>query len=436
MRRRTSMVAGAAALVVTGAALSLFTGIPVQAAPEAGEAQVQVDPAAQSIAAERGVSLGEAERRLGWQRSADALERSVAGALEPGRFGGVWIGADDDRLKVGVKAGSTTGAPRAAAAATAAVGRAAAAEGVADGVDVVAVRWTERELVAANQWVARRIGAANEGADGTLSTGYRTGEAVRIGLPASLTDAQAGLVAEARKKFGPMIETYRSRGVPVATACGFPYCDPPLRGGVSMQSAAGACTTGFISRSRSDGRLFVLTAGHCVTRGTTYHTWFPSDATKHTIGTGHSRVFGASGDAGLVTIANPTGWKPRAWVYVGASPARDGVDGTTRVTEYPITGDGSSRVGLRVCKTGATAETTCGRVDALDVTVDYDNGPVVHHLAQANLCVRPGDSGGPVYSYNTAYGLVSGHINGTACASLYQGVRGAENLLNVNVAFD
>ncbi|GAA1866974.1 S1 family peptidase [Myceligenerans crystallogenes] len=431
MNRRKLTVIGTA--VTAGLALAgVLAGLSATALTPAGPAggRPPADPAALSLAAERGISAQEAERRLGWQRSADAVARDVTASIGADRFGGLWIDPADDRLKVGVVAGAGT----ASSDLTRAVGRVAAGHDVAGAVDVVPVARPERELAAANRWIASRVEAASAGATGTLSTGYRPSRGtVLIGVPAEPSAAQRALVEAAGRKFGDLVETYRTEGEPVARACGFPYCDPPLRGGVRTWGGGG-CTLGFIARSRADGKLYGLTAGHCVTKGTMYYTLFATDQSSHWIGPGHNRVFGGSGDAGIIDISNPTGWRPRAWVYVGESPARDGVGGTSRVTEYTITSDGSSREGMRVCKTGATAETTCGRVDAVDVTVDYTDGPVVNHLAQANLCSKSGDSGGPVFADHVAYGLVSGSRTGT-CVSFYQGVRGAENLMNVDVAF-
>jgi hypothetical protein len=84
----------------------------------------------------------------------------------------------------------------------------------------------------------------------------------------------------------------------------------------------------------------------------------------------------------------------------------------------------------------ASGGTSCGRVFATDVTVTYRDGPTVRHLANALYCTSRGDSGGPIFAGNTAYGIVSGMSLDSPCTSYYQGIRGAENLMNVNVSFD
>jgi streptogrisin C len=151
----------------------------------------------------------------------------------------------------------------------------------------------------------------------------------------------------------------------------------------------------------------------------------------HAIGPFHSKVFDSRGDAAIMQVLNPSGWNARAWVFVTAGPD------TGRNEAYTITGDSTSPVGTRVCATGATsAMSDCGTVRAVGVCVTYSNAGnvTVCGLGRASFAVRPGDSGAPVYSSHLARGLVSG-ATGDGQA-LYQGIRGAENLLNVDVSFD
>jgi hypothetical protein len=69
-------------------------------------------------------------------------------------------------------------------------------------------------------------------------------------------------------------------------------------------------------------------------------------------------------------------------------------------------------------------------VTQVGVAFSY-GGTTVRGLARANFCGTNGDSGGPVYAQNTAYGL---HVAGASyCDSYYQGIRPAQNLLNVDI---
>lgn len=120
---------------------------------------------------------------------------------------------------------------------------------------------------------------------------------------------------------------------------------------------------------------------------------------------------------------NTAGWNARAWVFVTGGAG----SGTTRDESYPIRVDGTSRVGMRICTTGGFyGRSSCGTVTELGV------GP--EGFGRGNFCGRAGDSGAPMYANNTAYGLQQGGYS--ECDGLYQGIRGAENLLNVNVSFD
>ncbi|WP_305788202.1 hypothetical protein [Symbioplanes lichenis] len=77
---------------------------------------------------------------------------------------------------------------------------------------------------------------------------------------------------------------------------------------------------------------------------------------------------------------------------------------------FPITGMytySQIGVGWVACHTGATSlNTRCG-------TVTGKNGGIV-----TNICTRPGDSGGPLFSEvdNRAYGVLSGTTNEDICS--------------------
>ncbi|MGK3991603.1 hypothetical protein WME99_51630 [Sorangium sp. So ce136] len=52
-------------------------------------------------------------------------------------------------------------------------------------------------------------------------------------------------------------------------------------------------------------------------------------------------------------------------------------------------------------------------------------------LGRGSFCGMGGDSGSPMYASHVAHGLqVAGY---SECDSLYQGIRAAESVLNVNV---
>jgi hypothetical protein len=287
-----------------------------------------------------------------------------------------------------------------------------------------------------------------------LSSDYRT-DLNRVQLDVAGHDLAAGeraLVASAKARYGDMIQMVAqpagsSVGVPLD--CTHPYCYPPLRGGINITNPGSAsslyfgasCTGSFIAASRTDGKLYEFTAGHCAGEGLyswtgTWYTKFP-DGSTHAVGPVSNYVYGNSGDEAILTINNPNGWMlPQGWVYVTA-----GSSGTTLNERYPITSAQYSTLNQRICTTGAASgSTTCGVVTALGVnhqfcaTLPTASCTTVNNLGQTNMCQTEGDSGAPLYAGNQAFGLLSGQWDAhTPCTTLYQGIISAENAMNVNI---
>src|SRR4029079_19040209 len=65
-------------------------------------------------------------------------------------------------------------------------------------------------------------------------------------------------------------------------------------------------------------------------------------------------------------------------------------------------------VGQKVTRRGSTTQVHSGTVTGLDATVNYGNGDIVNGLIQTDVCAEPGDSGGSLFSGDTAIGLTSG----------------------------
>lgn len=87
--------------------------------------------------------------------------------------------------------------------------------------------------------------------------------------------------------------------------------------------------------------------------------------------------------------------------------SRGGVD-LYNGTVQPITAVGTAAVGEHVCASGQTTEVTCGQVTAVNQTVDYGNGDVVHGLTETTVHTDHGDSGGALFDGGTGLGTVSG----------------------------
>jgi hypothetical protein len=192
--------------------------------------------------------------------------------------------------------------------------------------------------------------------------------------------------------------------------------------------------------SRTDGTLYLFTAGHCaveVPNGATnrWATGF-ANLTGHVIGTMHHYIWGPSGDEAILNINNPSGWElPQGWVAVMAG------SNTTLNEEYPISSAQYSTQGARVCESGEASGSICGTVEALGVSWCY--GPKgqkcaqVNNLGEASFCGNPDDSGAPVFAAHQAFGMVVAlqtNIYGNcAGGTFYQGIVGASDAMNVNV---
>ena len=158
-------------------------------------------------------------------------------------------------------------------------------------------------------------------------------------------------------------------------------------GGQAILHGGSRCSAGFNTRSGS-GRYYVLTAGHCANLGGTWTT-----SSGQTIGPVAASSFPGN-DYGAIRISDPAALDPRGGVlYYGAF--RD------------ITGASRVPVGSQACKTGSTTGTTCGTVQAYNVTVRYAEG-TVYGLTRTNICTQPGDSGGAMFAGSQAQGVTSG----------------------------
>lgn len=384
----------------------------------------------ESMARSRSISLGEAFNRLKWQRKAPLLEKRATSLLNDD-FGGVWIDVNDnDRVKLAVVDNTQLSDTRRSNLRLD-LRRIFTELDLQDAADVVTVERSFAELKAANTEIGDAI--SNIGPENRIVAGLKTDlNAVRLGIPvgASLTESEQRLIDTAMDTYGNgvIIDEYVGH-VQTQADCAYPYCNPELRGGNRIHNSGRYCTNAFVAQSKVDDKMYQFTAGHCAAGGydDTWYTYF-TNGSAHNIGSVHNYTFGTGGDMAIIRISNVSGWDPENWVHVTAS------SDTTVNETYTITSEGSSTVGMRICITGsAYGHSDCGTVTDVGVTVTYSaEGVTVKNLGRANYCSIPGDSGAPLYASHTAYGIHSGGVTGT-CDAFYQGIKGAEKLMNVNV---
>ncbi|MBB5857831.1 S1 family peptidase [Amycolatopsis umgeniensis] len=148
-------------------------------------------------------------------------------------------------------------------------------------------------------------------------------------------------------------------------------------GGQGLYFSGGACSVGF--NAYDDDDRYVITAGHCTELGGTV------SGVDGTIGKVAKSSFPVN-DYGTVKVTHSdVDSPPRVDRY------EDGSD--VRIEGADVVG-----VGGRICRSGITTHWQCGRVEALDQTVNYGNGNVVKGLTQTDACAEPGDSGGSFVS--------------------------------------
>jgi hypothetical protein len=428
--RRKLIRAGVTTIALTTVASSAVAGSPAAMAAPQSPTAADPDPAvageadlgARDLAARRGIPLAEAQQRMSWQQMAPRLAREVSTKLGA-RFGGIWIDAKSDRLKVGVVGDGA-----------AAVRSAASGVGLAAATDPVPVTFALSDLQGHNKWLGEQIAAVNtKDASVMLSAGIRTDlNTVVLHVPAGgLTAAQQALVDTAKRRIGTAlkIDITQDKKRVAPMSCSANDCDPPLRGGVEITNSGWMCTSGFTGQD-ANGAFYLFTAGHCVSEPETaddWTAWFPNGS-SHVVGPSANSAYGLNGDAAVLKVTNPGGWKlPSATVLVTDGP------NIQRNENYKVTSDGGFLVGQTICVTGArTQKSNCGSIKEVDQTVTYTTGVTIKGLAHGTACTNPGDSGGPVFTSNTALGLIVAGYEGR-CDSFYQPIQTAENLFGVSV---
>ncbi|MEU1626620.1 S1 family peptidase [Streptomyces sp. NPDC020096] len=160
--------------------------------------------------------------------------------------------------------------------------------------------------------------------------------------------------------------------------------DRLLSGGDAVYGGGYRCSVGF--NVHQGGTRYFLTAGHC---GQVAANWYADPGQAKMVGSTVDFTFPGR-DYALVRYANST------------------LSDSSSVSRQTITKAADAYVGEPVKRRGSTSGVHSGQVTGLNATVDYGNGDVVSGLIQTNVCAEPGDSGGALYSGDTAVGLTSG----------------------------
>ncbi|MFJ6673067.1 trypsin-like serine protease [Actinosynnema sp. NPDC091369] len=452
MGRARGLGALFASLVVAATTLSATGG-----ATAAPSAPTTLNPAAVAesvryLVDSYGVSEREALRRLELQNAAVGLDRALR-AENAAQYGGMWLDQDSGELVVAMTDPAAADRHLAAvpdrarvrtqpvrhslADLTAAKDRIAAKVGAGpDAVFLPAVNERDNEVVVwERSWVAREKAAVGRASATGEADAAVTAEA-DAARRAVADEPGVAVRAKVLPKPTPMSATYPDQGACHPLSCvGY----GPMRGGLRLDMKRdngtwGGCTAGFNLRSTGGGhpgKAWVLTAGHCMATKTnntpTQHNGVPvlqqHGIERNSYPYDYAAVLYVDTPTRQAWLENHTG-RNRVLKYCrngGADSNADTPCGeqARSVDEY-ITGThalAEVKAGWVVCASGSGSSATdypgavdsgagagylvgtrCGRVLSTDVGINTD------------LCARPGDSGGPLFSQvdHTALGILEG----------------------------
>ena len=429
-------------LAIAAASVFCTTAISIHPVGAQDVTPTQEDPALQRIAVsyyvgKYRVDPEEAQRRLAVQDRASGIEDELARLLGD-QYAGIWYDhSDRGRLKIGLTRRAEAHLDR--------VRSLLDRYGIAAETDLVAVRYSVAELETRQHAIRNRIAGMIESAHASTSYNTRLNKVVVTAIAELSADEAAKLkvLGELPEVSIRRVEVSSLAGKPLS--CNITFCDPPLRGGREMIGKHGLCTIAFVARDRIDpGRFWALTAGHCIyLTGDT--SWSARDEMGRVILFGTAAFYtyadtSASGaDAGIVSINGPCNFC--YWFNPPPIPAVvvKGSGQTTYDPNYAIHTTSFSSLGQILCRTGRTTGTECGEVSNLgaDETQIFDGVLYyMRNMGELDVCgAESGDSGGPLYKRGRAFGIYSGGADaGPAyCFESYQGVRGAEKVMNVDV---
>jgi len=198
---------------------------------------------------------------------------------------------------------------------------------------------------------------------------------VVVTADSTVTGAKLDQLKAAMAKLGSTARLERTAGT----------MTPFIAGGDAITGGGFRCSLGFnVTRG---GQAHLLTAGHC---GNVTTTW---SAGGQVIASRVNSQFPGNDFSIFRFTAN-----------VSHPSSVDLYNATSRA----ITRAANATVGQSVTRSGSTSHVHSGRVTALNVTVHYSDGSTVTGMIQTTVCAEPGDSGGSLFSGNTALGLTSG----------------------------
>ncbi|MEV6399367.1 S1 family peptidase [Streptomyces sp. NPDC051907] len=186
-----------------------------------------------------------------------------------------------------------------------------------------------------------------------------------------------------------------------------------VAGGDAIYGGGFRCSAAF-NVAQGAARFFV-TAGHCTNAAASWSATSGGPSIGTRVGTSFP-----TNDYGIVRYSG------------GAQPA--GNVNLYNGGYQDITSAADAIVGQALKKSGSTTRVTSGSVTAVNVTVNYGDGPV-YNMVRTTACSAGGDSGGAHFAGSVALGIHSGSsgCSGTNGSAIHQPVREALSAYGVNV---
>jgi streptogrisin C len=370
-----------------------------------------VDPTLTAVMA-RGehVTTAQAEQRIQTQANGANLNLQLETQLGS-KYAGLWYNSATGRLAIGVADSAAHDTIDSVAKESVAAGE----------VETVPVHSTWADLVDAQNLINSRL-AALFSAEKVTTGLYTPTNAVVVNVSSAASAADKGAVAAVAQAFpGVTVEVHTKPANDFhisARTCHWGalwvHCDQPLRGADEIEpfTATELCSAGLLAKQ--GGTYYMMTAGHCIYfgggSGVRWRAW-SSNGAAHTIGEAGGYVWGqqhpnpgGTRDSGAIAIESSSYWHTNLNAYAFGAPAASEL--------YPTVGVAEPYVGLSLCHLGIATEndgsgSNCGHVLELHSSLT-EGGDQVNDMTRASDCAHAGDSGGPYYANNIAYGTESG----------------------------
>ncbi|MCX5204012.1 S1 family peptidase [Streptomyces sp. NBC_00237] len=184
-------------------------------------------------------------------------------------------------------------------------------------------------------------------------------------------------------------------------------------GGDAIYGGGYRCSSAF--NVKKGTATYFVTAGHCTNAAASWSATSGGPVVGAREGTSFP-----TNDYGLVRFTD------------GSSPG--GTVNKYNGSAQDISSAADAVVGQSLQKSGSTTKLTSGKVTAVNVTVNYGDGPV-YGMVRTTACSAGGDSGGAHFAGGVALGIHSGSsgCTGTAGSAIHQPVKEALSVYGVSV---